>query len=113
VIETVGGTADTLQTAVAACRPGGTVCVLGVFTGLASVPGVLIVLKEVRILGSFVYNRAGGRADFEVALGLLRVHGPALGQTVLTHRFPLSEIDAAFRTAADKSTGSVKVTVVP
>jgi threonine dehydrogenase-like Zn-dependent dehydrogenase len=111
VVETVGGAGDTLHAAVAACRPGGTVCVLGVFTGSPTFPAVLALLKEVRILGSFVYSRAGARADFDIALDILRRRSGVIGETVVTHRFPLADVAAAFRTAADKATGSIKVSL--
>jgi 2-desacetyl-2-hydroxyethyl bacteriochlorophyllide A dehydrogenase len=108
VVETVGGTADTLHAAVAACRPGGTVCVLGVYTGSPTFPAVLALLKEIRILGSFVYSRAGARADFDIALDILRRRTAAIGDT---HRFALPDVDAAFHAAADKTTGSIKVSI--
>src|SRR5262249_12612723 len=38
VVETVGGEADTLDQAVFACRPGGTVCVLGAYTKMPMFP---------------------------------------------------------------------------
>jgi 2-desacetyl-2-hydroxyethyl bacteriochlorophyllide A dehydrogenase len=113
VIETVGGNADTLHTAVAACRPGGSVCVLGVYTGSPTFPAVRVLMKEIRILGSFVYGRAGAQADFDIALDILRRRAPTLGSTVITHRVPLANIDAGFRTAADKTSGAIKVTVEP
>jgi len=113
VIETVGGTADTLDTAVAVCRPGGTICVLGAFTKSPAFPALFVLVKELRIIGSLVYGRAGARADFDIALDLLHRHGPRIAQTLITHRFPLDRIDDAFRAAADKTTGSIKVTIAP
>ena len=113
VIETVGGTADTLDTAVAVCRPGGTICVLGAYTKSPPFPALFVLVKELRIIGSLVYGRAGARADFDIALDLLHRHGPRIAQTLITHRFPLDRIDDAFRAAADKTTGSIKVTIAP
>jgi 2-desacetyl-2-hydroxyethyl bacteriochlorophyllide A dehydrogenase len=111
VIETVGGTADTLDTAVAACRPGGTICLLGAFTAAPTFPALFVLAKELRIVGSFVYSRAGARADFDIVLELLRRQGARIAATLITHRVPLADIAQAFRTAADKTTGSIKVTV--
>ena len=111
VVETVGGRADTLDTAVAACRPGGTICVLGAFTGSPTFPALFVLAKELRIIGSFVYSRAGARADFDIVLDLLRRQGKRIGETLLTHSYPLGRIADAFRTAADKTTGSIKVTI--
>jgi len=111
VVETVGGTADTLDTAAAACRPGGTICVLGAYTRAPLYPALLALLKELRILGSFVYGRAGARADFDIVLDLLRRHGTRIGEVLITHRFGLEAISEAFQVAADKTTGSIKVTI--
>lgn len=111
VVETVGGAADTLQTAALACRPGGTVCLLGVYTRAPVFPAVFAVVKELRIMGSIVYNRAGARADFEIVQDILARQGAALGRTIVTHRYPLGAIGEAFETAADKTTGSIKVSV--
>ena len=111
VIETVGGTADTLDTAVAACRPGGTICVLGAFTRSPPFPALFVLVKELRIVGSLVYGRAGARADFDIVLDILRRQGRRIAETLVTHRFPLADIGRAFATAADKTTGSIKVTI--
>jgi 2-desacetyl-2-hydroxyethyl bacteriochlorophyllide A dehydrogenase len=111
VLETVGGAADTLETAVAVCRPGGTICVLGVYTKPIVFPSIFMIAKELRLQGSMVYNRAGARADFEIVEELLARRGKQIGETLVTHRFPLAEIAAAFRTADDKGTGSIKVSV--
>src|SRR5499433_3166456 len=45
VLESVGGTAATLDTAVAACRPGGTICLLGVYTSAVSFPAIFTIVK--------------------------------------------------------------------
>ena len=111
VVETVGGTADTLETAAAACRPGGTICVLGAFTGSPIFPALFVLAKELRIIGSFVYSRAGARADFDIVLDLLRRQGKRIADTMITHSYPLDRIAEGFRTAADKTTGSIKVTI--
>jgi len=111
VIESVGGTSSTLDTAVAACRPGGTVCLLGVYTKAIMFPALFTVVKELTIKGSFVYNRVGSRADFDVVVDLLRRRGAQLAQTMITHRLPLERIADAFAIAGDKTSGSIKVTI--
>ncbi|HSV07476.1 MAG TPA: alcohol dehydrogenase catalytic domain-containing protein [Candidatus Binatus sp.] len=111
VIETVGGSADTLDTAVAACRPGGTICILGAFTRSPTFPALFVLAKELRLIGSFVYGRAGAQADFDIVLDILRRRGRHIAETIITHRVPLAEIARGFRTAADKTTGAIKVTI--
>jgi threonine dehydrogenase-like Zn-dependent dehydrogenase len=111
VIETVGGAADTLDTAVGVCRPGGVIVVLGVFTASVPFPALPVVAKELRVQGAMVYNRVGSRADFELVQDILARDGARIGETVITHRFPLDDVAAGFRTAADKTSGSIKVTI--
>lgn len=111
VVESVGGAADTMDDATAACRPGGTVALLGVYTAPVALPAMRVVAKELTLKGALVYNRAGARADFEIVQDLIRRHGDLLARTMITHRYPLAEIAQAFATAADKTTGSIKVAI--
>lgn len=111
VVETVGGRADTLNQAVQLVRPGGRVSVLGLFTGPVSLNATLLLLKEVLTVGSITYGRPGLHADFDLAVDIVRRMRDRLGRLV-THRVPLDAIGEGFATAADKSTGSIKVTVV-
>ena len=111
VIESVGGSANTLDTAVFACRPGGVICLLGVYTGAVQFPALITVAKELTIKGSLVYNRVGARADFDVVVDILKRQGTQLAATMVTHRYPLERISEAFTTAADKTSGSIKVTI--
>ncbi len=113
VIETVGGEADTLETAAAAARPGGTICLLGAFTGSPRFPALFVLAKELRLIGSLVYGRAGARADYDIALDILRRQGATIAERLITHRFALDDIAEAFRVAGDKTTGSIKVAVRP
>jgi 2-desacetyl-2-hydroxyethyl bacteriochlorophyllide A dehydrogenase len=112
VLETVGGDASTLRQGVQAVAPGGTVVVLGLFHGDPPFPALAALVKEVRIVGSMVYNRSGPTSDFDRALRIIGESKGALRELV-THRVPLREADRAFRTAADKTTGAIKVIVEP
>ncbi len=112
VMETVGGSADTINEALLLVRPAGCVAVLGVFTTWPSINALLLLAKEVRIVGSLTYGRPGPRADFDVALALLAAE-PERFRALITHRFPLTEITRGFETAADKRSGSIKVAIRP
>jgi len=112
VVETVGGTGDTLNDAVTAVRRGGTVAVLGVFTSTPALNALMLVVREVRLVGSLTYGRLGPRADFDVALQLL-AEQPERFRRLITHRVGLGDITAGFKTAADKQSGSIKVAVQP
>lgn len=110
VVETVGGTADTINEGLHLVRRGGCVVVLGVFTTAPSLNAMALVVKEVRLLGSLTYGRPGPRADFDVALELLASQ-PERFRQLITHRFPLDQITRGFHTAADKRSGSIKVAI--
>jgi L-iditol 2-dehydrogenase len=112
VVETVGGRADTLLDAAVAVAPGGRVVVLGVFQEEVRLDPWPLLLKEATLTWSLCYTRPNGAADFDEAVRLLAAH-PDVFSRVLTHQVPLREIDRAFALADDKSSGAVKVTVMP
>jgi threonine dehydrogenase-like Zn-dependent dehydrogenase len=112
VIETVGGHSSTLIEAGRMVRPGGIVLMLGVFDGETQIPALDYSTKEITLVGSNCYSRSGTRTDFAIAVDLL---GRELTKvtSLVTHRFPLAAVNEAFRTAADKSSGSIKVHILP
>jgi threonine dehydrogenase-like Zn-dependent dehydrogenase len=113
VLETVGGTADTLLAACAAARPGGDISILGVFTASPQLPPFAVLSKELSLHWSNCYHRAcaqtGEPADFSTATQLVSQERDALA-LLTTHALPLAELDAAFALAGDKQQGSIKVT---
>jgi threonine dehydrogenase-like Zn-dependent dehydrogenase len=110
VIETIGGNAPTLGQALGAVRSGGRISVLGVFTQAAEINALMLMLKEVSVVGGITYCRPGRHSDFDVALRILEAE-PERARALITHRFPLAEAGQAFATAADKGSGSLKVQV--
>jgi 2-desacetyl-2-hydroxyethyl bacteriochlorophyllide A dehydrogenase len=111
VLESVGGAANTLDVAVRASRPGGTICVLGLYTKPVAFPSLIAIARELTIKGSLVYNRSGSRADFDVVVDLLQRQGAQLAKTLITHRYPLDRLPEALETASDKKRGAIKVTI--
>jgi len=110
VVEAVGGHADTLSQAIGLVRPGGRVAVLGLFTRPAQVNALALMLNEVRAVGGMTYCRPDQHSDFDTALRIIEADSER-ARRVISHRFPLRQVDEAFRTAADKSTASLKVQV--
>lgn len=104
VVETAG-TAPAVQHALDLVRPGGRV----VLTGLPHEPSTVsffgVVRREVTILGSMIYQDEFPEAMRLLAAGQVRT-GP-----LVTHRFALDAIDAAF--AAHRDPASIKVSLVP
>ncbi|HET8944255.1 MAG TPA: zinc-binding dehydrogenase, partial [Dehalococcoidia bacterium] len=112
VVETVGGTAPTLAQALGIVRPGGRISVLGLFTQPVQLNALGLMLKEVKMSGGLTYCRPGQHSDFDTALSILRAH-PDKARAIISHRFKLADAAQAFATAADKSTGAIKVQVSP
>ena len=108
-VETVGGRAETLWQAQRALRPKGKLIVLGVFTGgLVPINALHLAMKEIEMVGSMTYNAKDGHVDYEIALDVVADFLPEI-KSLVSHRFTLSSANDAFRTAADKSTQSLKV----
>ena len=112
VIEAVGGSADTLGTALRIVAPAGEVAVLGLFDEPQEFDARRAVFRETRIFFPVTYSETSGTHDFEVALEIAAGHMGVLEQ-LASHRFDLDSIGAAFRTAADKNTGALRVVVTP
>lgn len=104
VIETAG-TAEAVEQAVELCRPGGRV----VLTGLPHQPTELnffwVVQRELRIIGSMIYQNEFHEAMRLLAVGAVRV------ERLLTHQFPLERIQEAFQ--VHRSPDSIKVALIP
>ena len=104
VIETAG-TALAVEQATNLCRPGGRV----VLTGLPHEPTPLnffwVVRRELRIIGSMIYQDEFPEAIRLLATGAVRV------ERLLSQTFPLARIDEAFE--AHRSPDSIKVAVIP
>lgn len=112
VVETVGGEAETLQQSLTLVRPGGRISMLGLFIHPKPFNAFSLALKEAAIVGSVGYCAPGPRSDLALALQVLAAQ-PERARHAISHRLPLEEAAAAFQTAADKGTGSLKVMVIP
>jgi threonine dehydrogenase-like Zn-dependent dehydrogenase len=112
VIESVGGAADTLGDAIRVVRRGGRIVILGSFSEPKVVDLQRVMMKEVALLGSFCYGAGQREPEFTTAARLTGRWRDELG-ALTTHQLPLAEVADAFRIADDKTTGAIKVTLVP
>jgi 2-desacetyl-2-hydroxyethyl bacteriochlorophyllide A dehydrogenase len=113
VFESVGGDAPTLAQAVRMARRGGTICILGVYTFQPELDTMTAYTKELTITWANSYSTWDGRSEYSIALDLLAA-GRVRAEPLITHHFPLDQVNPAFAAAADKrSSGAIKVLVHP
>jgi (R,R)-butanediol dehydrogenase / meso-butanediol dehydrogenase / diacetyl reductase len=103
VIETAG-TGVAVEQALELCHPGGRVVLTGLPHEASTVNFFGVVRRELRIIGSMIYQQ-----EFPEAIRLLST-GAVTVDRLVTHRFPLARIGEAF--AAHRSPDAIKVTVV-
>jgi len=112
IVVDAAGTAGALQRAAELCRPGGTMVLVAAYWEGMNLPAFLIPLKEIRVVPSSMYGRCGAGRDIDVAAALL-ASNPEIARAIITHRFPLEAAPEAFRVAADRKAGAIKVVLEP
>jgi threonine dehydrogenase-like Zn-dependent dehydrogenase len=112
VVAEVAGTDSAMAEAVRHAQPGGTVVLLSSNFDSWSIPGMDSMVRELRFVISFAYGRTATGREIDSAAALLAA-SPALGHTLITHRFPLEGAAEAFRVAADRASGAIKVVIEP
>ncbi len=118
VIETVGGAAATFDQSCALVRRRGRVALLGLFDDPSTVNLGRPLSREATLFFPNCYGTIDGRHDYDVAIELMRSSvsgrdGQVPISRLLTHRFPMDDAQRAFDTAVDKTSGAVKVQLIP
>ena len=107
VVIECAGAAALLPSVLRATKAGGSVVFVGLFSRPVEIDVNTVVQKELRLLGSFAYTVDDVQNAFElIATGQVDM------ASLITHRRPLDELDAAFRDQLDGET-SIKVVVGP
>jgi threonine dehydrogenase-like Zn-dependent dehydrogenase len=113
VFEAVGGQAGTLADAVEAAAFGGVIGIIGAFWGDVSVAYRAANRKEIDLRWCNSYASWNGVREYQIALDMV-AEGRVEADPLVTHRFALDDIAAAFRAADDKrASGAVKVVIEP
>lgn len=112
VVIDAAGSGSSLHRAAAAARPGGRVVSTGVYQQNAPIPGIISLTKELTFVHSIAYGRHDGVREVEEAARML-AQRPEIPATLITHRFPIDEAAEAFRVAADRASGAIKVVIEP
>jgi threonine dehydrogenase-like Zn-dependent dehydrogenase len=111
VIVEAGGTDSALAACVRRAAPGGRIAMVGVSHEDRRLPGIPFMMNELSLIGCNCYDSRSGR-EFDSAATVLAAD-PKIAEAVITHRYPLSEAAEAFRVAADRSSGAIKVVLEP
>ena len=113
VVVDAAGTTSALEKAVELCRPGGTLLLLASYwDGTITLPADSLCAKEIRIVPSMTYRRKGIARDIDIAASLLGAR-PEIPEVLISHRMPLDAAPEAFRIAADRKSGAIKVVLEP
>jgi threonine dehydrogenase-like Zn-dependent dehydrogenase len=112
VVLDAAGTESSLARSAEAARPGGRIVSLGVYMTTMPVPGVVSLTKELSYVNSIAYGRHDGVREVEEVASLL-ANRPEIAQTIITHRYPIEDAAEAFRVAAARNVGAIKVVIEP
>ena len=112
VVIDAAGTDESMRQCVALARSGARVVMLACYWEGLRVPADELCRREIDLVPAVQYNRAGPARDVDIAAALLGAK-PEIGETLITHRFPLAAAAEAFATARERSAGAIKVVLEP
>jgi len=101
VYESVGGISTTMTEAVNMVRPGGSIVVIGGFPQQPEMNFRRLLRYEVDVLFSWSYACWQGIPEFQISIDLLE-EGKVNAEDIITHKFPLDQINDAFNAALNK-----------
>jgi threonine dehydrogenase-like Zn-dependent dehydrogenase len=109
VVIEAAGSEESLARCTELVAPRGTIAVLGVHTTpTVAVPWHSLFMREAHLVPSLGYCAEGGHREMADVAEML-ADEPDIARTVITHRFSLEEAPEAFRVAADRSSGAIRV----
>ena len=112
VVIEAAGTPSAFAEAIDLTRVRATIAILGTYWEQLTVAAMPLSMKELTVVGAYAYGHHAGHREVESAAALLAAV-PELAPALITHRFPLDDATEAFRVAADRGAGAIKVTLEP
>jgi len=112
VVFEAAGTQSSIDRALELVRHGGTVVFLSTFWEPVTLPSLPAMMKEATLKWAFTYGQQAGGRDVDTAAALL-ARWPEIAETLITHRLSLDDAPDAFRIAAQRAEGAIKVVMEP
>jgi 2-desacetyl-2-hydroxyethyl bacteriochlorophyllide A dehydrogenase len=112
VVLDAAGSESSMARSAEAARPGGRIVSLGVYMTTMPIPGLVSLNKELTYINSIAYGRHNGVREVEEVASMLAAK-PEVAQTIITHRYPIDDAQEAFRVAAERNAGAIKVVIEP
>jgi threonine dehydrogenase-like Zn-dependent dehydrogenase len=112
VVVEAAGTSESFATALSLCRPGGSVVAVAAYWEPLTIAPHAFAPREITIVPANMHGRHSGGRDMDAAAALLAAR-PEVPEALITHRFPLDAAEEAFRVAADRRAGAIKVVLEP
>ena len=113
VVVEAAGTEASLARCAELVAPRGTIVVLGVHIGDLTLNWMPLFHKEASVVPSLGYCAAGeDHREMDDAAAMLAAD-PEIATALITHRFPMEDAVEAFRVAADRSAGAIRVVIEP
>jgi 2-desacetyl-2-hydroxyethyl bacteriochlorophyllide A dehydrogenase len=112
VVLDAAGSESSMARSAEAARPGGRIVSLGVYMTTMPIPGLVSLNKELTYINSIAYGRHNGVREVEEVASMLATK-PEVAQAIITHRYPINDAQEAFRVAAERNAGAIKVVIEP
>jgi threonine dehydrogenase-like Zn-dependent dehydrogenase len=80
--------------------------------GSIELPGLALAAKELEIVISTMYGRAGSVRDVDAAAAILGAR-EEVAPSLISDRYPLTQAPEAFARARDRKAGAIKVVLEP
>jgi len=111
VLESVGYKAKTIQQGIAIIRKGGRIIFTGVFEEPVTLNFGDLLGKEATISASHAFGIWGLVPEFRLAAEMM-ARGEFPADRIVTHRFPLDQVNEAFQVKLDHPESALKVQIV-
>jgi threonine dehydrogenase-like Zn-dependent dehydrogenase len=112
VVVEAAGSNESLARAIGLVGPRGTVVSLAVHFGKVEIDWMPLFHLEASVIPSLGYCRHDGGREMDDAAAML-ADDPDIADALITHRFPIDDAAEAFRVAADRGAGAIRVVLEP